>query len=346
MSYRAGIVGLTGIGAKEASEKAGAGLALPMPGSHAAAYAALPNTEVVAVCDLKPELLEQFGEKWGEVWPEVACHTDYRTMLSEARLDILSVVTSDNAHVELVVDACAAGVRAIFCEKPIATTLEDADRMIAACENAGVAMSIDHLRRWWPLYNHVRDRIRAGDIGPIVRVLASLGGPRAMLFRNGTHLIDTVLMMVESEPEWVFAELDPGFEDYFAYRGDGGRDPAGDPGGSGYIHFRSGARAFINASKGTPGDFSLDLIGETGRIHVSDQEGATVYTDGRIQKLREPQFRLTGLAAGIDELIRYLEGRTSQLSSPPGEARKVLQVILGFLKSQELGNRRVDLVER
>jgi predicted dehydrogenase len=299
--------------------------------------------EVVAACDLRSELLEQFREAWRGVWPDVALYQDHRRLLAEARLDLLSVCTSDNAHAEIVVHACEAGVRAIFCEKPIATTLEDADRMIAAARSAGVAMAVDHTRRWSSLYNHVRERIRSGDIGRLTRIVATLGGPRAMLFRNGTHLIDTVLMLAESEPEWVFGELDAGFEDYAVYRGDGGRDPATDPGGSGYVHFRSGARAFLNASKGTAKTFSLDLLGETGRIYVSDTEGATMYLDGRALRLREPQFRLTGIAAGLDELVRHLGGRCPHLSSPPEGARTVLRVILGLLESHARGSVRVDL---
>jgi len=202
---------------------------------------------------------------------------------------------------------------------------------------------VDHTRRWMPLYAMVRERLRAGAIGRVRRVVATLGGPRAMLFRNGTHLIDTLLMLVESDPEWVFAELDEGFEEYFTYRGDGGRSPELEPGASGYIHFRNGVRAFLNASKGTPPGFGLELFGEGGRLTVSDAEGAALYHEGRREPLREPKYRLAGVAAGIDELIRRLEGTCSEVACPPREARKTLQIMLGMLASQERGNARVGI---
>ena len=113
--------------------------------------------------------------------------------------------------------------------------------MIAACEAKGVPISIDHTRRWWPAYHRARQAIREGAIGGVRRIVAHMGGPRAMLFRNGTHLIDGICFFAESEPKWVFAELDEGFEDYFSYRGDGGRSPAGDPGAAGTSILRTGS---------------------------------------------------------------------------------------------------------
>lgn len=341
--YRVGIVGLTDIGCRRPGVSAEGGI--PVPSSHASAYAEIPGAEVVAVCDLQPSLLGEFHAVWGEVWPNAAHYTDHRKLLAEAGIDVLSVCTSDHAHAQIVVDACRAGVRGIFCEKPIATTLADADRMIEAARAAGTTLSIDHTRRWRPLYQEAREHLRAGIIGRVTRVVGTLGGPRAMLFRNGTHLIDTVMMLVESDAEWVFAELDEGFEQYFAYGGDGGRDPNSDPGVSAYIHFRGGARAFINASKGTPKGFQIDLFGEIGRMSISDVGGAVVQLDGRSQQLLIPERHPVDVAAGVQELLQKLDGAPAALACPPELGREVLLVMLAMLRSQELGNKRVALSE-
>ena len=150
-TYRAGIVGLTGIAAGKGADPPDAALGHLHAGSHAAACAQVPSVRVVAACDLVPALGEQFVRQWGDTWPEVQTYADYRQMLAEARLDLLSVATSDHRHAQIVVDAAEAGVQGIYCEKPIATTLADADRMIAACRAHGVVMSIDHTRRWCPI---------------------------------------------------------------------------------------------------------------------------------------------------------------------------------------------------
>ena len=135
--YRAAIIGLSSVGA---GVWPGAVSDSPLggvwPNSHAAGYALFPQAEVVAVCDLKPELLEQFQATWGSTWSAVRTYTDYAALLERERIDLLSVVTPDHVHAQIVVDAAERGVRGILCEKPIATSLADADRMMAACERA------------------------------------------------------------------------------------------------------------------------------------------------------------------------------------------------------------------
>ena len=139
--YRAGIVGLTGIASGKAGSAPHDVLGSIQGGSHASGYAQVPATRVVGACDLVPALTEQFVSQWGAVWPEVRPYSDYRQLLSEGALDLLSVVTSDHRHAQIVVDAAEAGVKGIYCEKPIATTLADADRMIAACQASGTVLS-------------------------------------------------------------------------------------------------------------------------------------------------------------------------------------------------------------
>ena len=198
--YRAAIVGLTQMGARplpSAPVHPALGIEWPrshafMSVSHASAFAVSPNVEVVAACDLKEELLEQFRSDFQSIWPEVRTYTDYRTMLQDEDLHLLGVATSDHLHAQVVVDAAEAGVRGILCEKPIATTLADADRMIEACERRGVAMSVDHLRRFRPHWNGALAEFEDGALGAVRRIVGSFGAPRSMLFRNGTHLIDAV----------------------------------------------------------------------------------------------------------------------------------------------------------
>ncbi len=344
--YRVGIIGLTGIAAGGGGKVEGP-LHNPMPGSHAAAFAALPQTQVVAICELKPELLDQFVDRWGNVWPEVRRHTDFREMIAKERLDILTVATSDHRHADIVVAAAEAGVRGIFCEKPLATSLSDADRMIAAVEKHGTKMLIDHTRRWYPLYNEVRRLIREEAIGKLSRIVVTFGGPRSMVFRNGTHLIDLICFFAESDPAWVFAELDDEFHGYGpAYAGDGGRDPATDPGVSSYIHFQNGVRAFYNGSKGTPSGIWVDLFGETGHISVSDTGGTlwSAVQGGGLpgQTIRVPEYRSAKILAGIEELIHLLE-HGGEPSSSARDGRRVLEIILAMLVSQHRGNVRVDL---
>ncbi|MEM3028378.1 MAG: Gfo/Idh/MocA family oxidoreductase [Candidatus Bathyarchaeia archaeon] len=346
-TYRVGIVGLTGIASAAPSIPEKTILRSPMPTSHASAYAVLPQTRVVAVCDLVPERREEFVRRWGHVWSPIATYADYREMLAKESLDILSVVTSDHRHADIVVEAAEAGVRGIFCEKPIATSLEDADRMIEAVERKKAILSVDHTRRWNPIYHKAKELVRLGAIGRLRLIVGNLGGPRAMLFRNGTHLIDTICFFAEADPEWVMAELDEGYEDYWEYRGDGGHDPTTEPGALAYIHFKNGVRAFYNGTRPSVPDFSLELMGSEGRIHVDDA-GLELYTldsksGGLVHRtVRLEAYMKSGIVAAIEELIELMEKGGYGISDGR-EARKALEIIIAMLESQRRGNSKVWL---
>ena len=210
-TYRTAIIGMRGIGSSVAKPPPNPVLGQLIPASHVENYALLPQTELVAVCDLVPDLLEGFRRDFGEALPNVKTYADYREMLSKERIDILSVATSDHIHAQMTIDGVEAGAKAILCEKPIATTLADADRMIEVCERAGVPLMIHHNRRWEPEYQQARELIRSGEIGELRLVFATLGGPRAMLFRNGTHLIDLLCFFADADPAWVMGDLDDHF---------------------------------------------------------------------------------------------------------------------------------------
>ncbi len=207
-TYKAVIIGLTGIGARRPVEPSGVPLYGGAPRSHAAAYHQHPQTEVVGVCDIRQAALDDFTREWGDVWSNVRGYTDYKTMLAVEQPDLVSVVTPDHLHADITVTAAAQpSVRAILCEKPIATTLADADRMIAAAAEHNVLLSIEHTRRWAPAFHAARELIRSGELGSLRSITVNMYSPRSMLFRNGTHMVDMLNFFAEAEPQWVFAEL-------------------------------------------------------------------------------------------------------------------------------------------
>ena len=74
-----------------------------------------------------------------------------------------------------------------------------------------------------------------------------------------------VCFLAQSDPAWVFAELDEGYEDYWPYQGHGGRNADLEPGCSGYIHFKNGIRAFYNGSKGLTPRTGFELLDREAR---------------------------------------------------------------------------------
>jgi len=344
-TYKSVIIGLRGIGSNRPEETD-----LPvygaMPNSHASAYHRCPQTEVVGVCDLDQDLLNGFKAKWGDVWSDLNLYTDYREMFEKEQPNIVSVVTGDHLHGNITVDAAThPSVRAIICEKPIATTLEDADRMIEAAEREKVLLSIEHSRRWHPSFLAARELIRSREIGELKTIHCDLFSERAMMFRNGTHMLDLICFYAEAAPSWVVAELEEGFESFTEYSGDGGHDPATDPGTSAYIRFENGVRAYFNCTKMTFPGSQMYLTCDKGRIEISDRETILVRADGHRVWSRQTMVPVSYMhqfqAGFVPEVVDKLENG-GDLVSPPHEARKTLEIMLGILKSHHAGNQRVD----
>ena len=349
-TYRVGIVGLSGITARRPVD-APPPFRNTMSMSHAGALAYMPNMEVAGYCDLVRDLIADFGRTWADVWPGATGYTDYRRMLAEERLDILAVATSDNRHADIAVAGAEAGVRGLFVEKPLATSLEDADRIIAACEANGAALTTDHTWRWDPLYHRVRDAVHAGDIGTLSTIVATLTGPRAMLFRNGTHTIDGICFFAESEPTRVFGRLEDGFDHWDRYRGDGGHLPENEPFANGYVEFANGVRAHYCSDKRGVSDSSYVLYGEKGRIVLTpwgghqDRTAELLTTDASGETVRRTlvpgQYLVRNLMAAYEELVGLMENGGDGTSSGR-EARKTVQIMVGFLESHRQGSRLIE----
>ena len=345
--YKSVIVGLTGIGARRPELASGIPVYGEVGRSHAAAYHQHPQTDVVGVCDIRPEALSDFKELWGDIWPDVRCYTDYRELLEREQPDIVSVVTPDHLHADITIEAARGSARAVLCEKPIATTLADADRMIEVTAREGVLLSVEHTRRWSHEFHLVRQLIRSGSLGSLHNIVANLYGPRAMLFRNGTHMVDTICFFAESDPEWLTAVLEPGFEEYGEYLGDGGHDPASEPAGHAFIQFANGVRAYYNSAKSNFTGMQFELLLDDARIEVSDRRTVVITSSGHLDwsyqdLVSDGSFAMEYQAGAVAELVHALD-HGGMLESPGTEARKSLEILLAILRSHVEGNVKVTM---
>ena len=350
-TYRVAMVGLSGIASGVPSQSLPGPLGRELTTSHAACLALMPNIDVVGYCDLVQDMLDNFGDAWSNLWPQAKPYTDYKQMIADTKPDILTVATGDNRHAEIVVDGANNSVKGIFCEKPLATSMEDANRMLTACQNNNVVLSIGHTRRWRQLYYRIKQAIDEDAIGKLNTIIASQRGPRAMMFRNGTHILDGICFFAGDEPAQVVAKLEDGFDDWDQYRGDGGKRPENDPSASGLIMFKNGVRAFYNANKKSfPSTSTLTLQGEKGEINFElNSVSATLTSSMGINgeagttELVPADYQATHYVAGYEEMIRLIERGGGKSAGPGEEARWVVQILTGFLKSHQMGSRLVDV---
>jgi len=118
------------------------------------------QVRIASVSDLIGERAAQLAERFGvESWT-----ADYREVLQDRSVDAVFVTSSTSTHREVVIAAAEAG-KAIFCEKPIALTLEDTDEMIAAIDRSGVMFQAGFMRRFDGGYAAAKRKIEEGAIG-------------------------------------------------------------------------------------------------------------------------------------------------------------------------------------
>ncbi len=129
---------------------------------HALALDTLPQADFVACCDGNRDRAQAMADQYQV--PHV--FTDANELFHAGLVDAALVCTPHPAHEPVVVAAAEAGIH-VMCEKPIATTLGEADRMIAATERAGVTFGVIFQRRFWPAARRIRSAIDAGKLGKL-----------------------------------------------------------------------------------------------------------------------------------------------------------------------------------
>lgn len=217
--------------------------------THAGAYVRTPGVELAAVCDMDPARAAYGAERF-----RVSAYTDPVVMLRVEEPDIVSVCTPVDTHLGVVRDAVLAGVKAVFCEKPIADTLAETDEMIRLCADHGVVLMVDHQRRFDPLHQAVRQLIQNGGLG---RVQQATCYYTAGVMNTGSHLID-LLRFLFGDLDWVVGRHT---------HPDGDRV---DPDVDGWVAFKNGLVASVQACDSNAYNiFEIVILGERGRITLT-----------------------------------------------------------------------------
>ena len=306
------------------------------PYSHGAGYAACPRTRVVAATDPVEAKRQRFGERYGE--PESCLFADCREMLANVPADIVSVTTHAPQHCECVLAAAESGAKAIFCEKPLASSLVEADQMVAAAQQAGVVTAVGTLRRWSVLWNKVKGLIDSGEAGAVSHIVQHSGGG---LLHTESHFFDLGRYLLgDAEPEWAVGHL-LGDQDSNA---DGA---APDCSGHGYVRYKTGAEYFLTASGCMYHETTVVCADAVFRSinNGSEMRRWVKDDDSPIKALKEIPFEMPEPAGStliaINEIVECLDqGGNTRCTFRDGLI--ALEMAFAFHLSQRGGNVRVD----
>ena len=300
-AYRVGIIGC----GRPLSTEGATGFG--MAHRHAMGYAASPHTQLVALADISRENAEAFQEEHGGD----AIYEDYRQMLAEANLDIVSVCVWPHLHAEMVLAAAEARVQAIHCEKPIAPTFGEARRMLESCERNTVQLTFNHQRRFAPPFAVARRLVREGAIGDLQRI----EGRCPDMNDWGTHWFDMMHFYNDETPaEWVMGQIDTSeIRTIFGM--------AHETMGISLVHFQNGVEGLLMTSAAIEMGAAFRLLGSDGIIEFGPgRDGWLRILNGQSSGWRDvdPEGTMHDLDAvqkGIVDLIEALnEGREPELA--------------------------------
>lgn len=316
-TYRAGIIGLGFIGgADQVSGDALGQRVVDLDGTHFAALSNHPRINLVAGSSRDPGRRERFAQRAG-----ATTYAHWKEMLDKEALDIVSVATYAPVHAEPTIACAEQGVRAIYCEKPIATQLPDAERMIEACDEAGALLVLNHQRRFNLNHRRLREFIAADGLGDLTSGSLQWGSGR--LGNVGTHMIDALLMLTGRKIEAVSATLD------LAGKPDCRGPEFSDPGGWGVIRLQGGVMVTVDAGDYATVPGQITLNGTEGRA-TSDGSSITLEQwDGGQEQWDGADDSISGMDRAVSEIVTWLDDG-NDFPYPASEAVDTLEAIVGF----------------
>ena len=130
-----------------------------------------PDAEVFAVCDIVKARANEMADKYG-----CKAYTDFRELVEDPDLDAVIVAATNTTHAEMSIAALESG-KHVMCEKPMATNLADAQKMIDAAEKAGKQLMIAHNQRLEAANQKAKEILQSGKLGKVLTFTSVFGHP-------------------------------------------------------------------------------------------------------------------------------------------------------------------------
>lgn len=311
---------------------------------HCEALAGLPQVELFALCTRRPDRLQEVAQRFGVQH----AFTDYRELLASPQVDAVSVVTMWDQHAAPALAALQAG-KHVFLEKPMASTLDDCDAIVAAANSAAGYFMVGHICRFNPRYAAARDAIAEGKIGKIVSMYARRNIPSWVtteilqkigpIAGDGVHDTDLMLWYTGARVVSAYAQT---------VNVRGRKHP--DLGWTMY-RFNSGAVGVLEdvwfLPEKTPFqiDERMEIIGTEGSIHIQESQPALAVCDKDGWHAPDTTYwpLLHGIRAGAlrDELAYFANciqrGQRPKIITPE-ESRAAVAACLAAERSAATGS--------
>lgn len=266
-----------------------------MGGVHARSLAALPETELVWLADLDLPRAESLAAELGGR-PTASMEEAF----SDPDVDAVVIALPTFLHREAV-ELAAKHRKHVFCEKPIARTVEDGEAMVRACEEAGVVFMVGHVVRFYHEYAQIKRQLDAGAIGQVATVRSARISPPIMQLRpwfadlekSGGLVVDLLIHELDTL-RWYFGEVKRIFAHGLSYSPiQQKRDYV-----VASVRFHDGVIAHTEASWAhATFRTSIEVAGQKGLIRYASDEAATL----TIERTKEIDLAVQRVPAPIKQ---------------------------------------------
>ena len=298
-----------------------------MIASHAGAYYNFSETDLVAVSDLNENKLNKCSKKW----KIKSLYQNYKEMLENEKLDIVSVCTWPSTHYDIIKEITNHNIKAIYCEKPISDNLEKAYKIVKLCKEKNIILQINHQRRFCPFHQQIKLFLQSKELGDIQHVSAYY---TAGVNNTGSHLFD-LLRFFFGDVSWIYSLKS---ENKSQIKNDINID--------GILKFKN--NIFCAAHACDVDDFlifEIDIIGTKGRLRLIDSGfnvdfyvvenskyfsgyNELVKSDFPIDKTIKREFMING----VKHLVSCVKNNSQSISSGK-DGLKTFEIISAFHKS-------------
>ncbi len=198
-----------------------------------------PKTEVVAGVNPSQESLDIFCKRF-----DVPGYNDHKEMLEKENVDIAAPILPVKPNPQVVIDCARAGVKGIMSEKPIAASLDEADRMVEECSSRGIPLGAGDMYRNSDNLWKAKEVIDSGEIGAVQSINTYGAGSNQMTGQGCRGLTEMSLFAGDVDVDWVTGWVDGDAAD--RDRGTIAEWSDYDQGMGGYVRFVTGIEGFLH----------------------------------------------------------------------------------------------------
>jgi len=254
---------------------------------HLEVFKELPDTQLTAVCDINIERAQKIAREL-----QIEAYQDYHQMMQKEKPDLVSVLTDSGSHAAVVIDIAKYGAHVVV-EKPMALTLQDADKMIWACDEHQVKLFVVKQNRYNLPVQKLKEALDQGRFGKLVMGTVRVRWCRTQAYYDqdkwrGTWEHDGGVFANQASHhvdllEWMMGDVDT----VYAKTATQLVDIETEDTGVAILKFHNGALGVIEATTATrPKDLegSISILGEKGSVEI----GGFAVNEMKIWNFTEP----------------------------------------------------------